>query len=297
MKDATIIIVNYNAGDWLLRAVQSALDHSKAKVYVVDNKSEDDSVKKTRAGLSNNDDFAKRLHWELNQQNTGFASANNQVLAKVDTDYAVLMNPDCELSQESLNLIFAQFQQHPKMALASCTIYNDDGSIQPTCRRRFPTPWSALVRMTGLHRLFPKSSLFANFDYGDVPATEPVEFVEAISGAFMVARMSAVQEVGLMDENYFMHCEDLDWCKRFQDAGWLVGFVPAASVVHAKGVSSKSRRVGVLVDLHRSMIRFFDKHYQTQYNWFLRGIVKLGVYLSLGLRIIKLKLLALAGKS
>lgn len=280
------VIVNYNAGDWLLRAVQSALNYTSGHVYVVDNDSHDNSVNDTQTGLVDSSANKERLVWELNQSNTGFAAANNQVLQALETEYAVLMNPDCELREDTVKLILEQFKQHPKMGLASCTIYNDDGSVQPTCRRRFPTPWSALVRMTGLHR----AQWFANFDYGDAPATEPVEFVEAISGAFMVARMSAVRDVGLMDEDYFMHCEDLDWCKRFHDADWQVGFVPKASVLHAKGVSSESRRVGVLINLHQSMVKFFDKHYQKQYNWLLRTVVKVGIYVTLCLRIIKLKL-------
>lgn len=305
-SNISIVIVNYNAGDWLLRTVQSVLRYSKGHVYIVDNDSSDNSIDITKAALINNAKIhyantSERLNWELNQENVGFAAANNQVLKKIDTDYAVLINPDCELRQGTIDLVLEQFEKNPKMALASCTIYNDDGSVQPTCRRRFPTPWSAIVRMTGLHRLFPNSPHFANFDYGDLPTSEPVEFVEAISGAFMVARMSAVREVGLMDESYFMHCEDLDWCKRFHYADWQVGFVPTASVVHAKGVSSNSRKVGVLINLHHSMVKFFDKHYQTQYHWLFRAFVKFGIYLSLCLRIVKLKLMALvqrvSGKS
>lgn len=277
MSRSHIIIVNYNAGDWLSRAVASALRYSDGAVCVVDNASSDQSVVNTRSTIND-----PRLHWVLNQHNLGFAAANNQVLKSLDSEFAVLMNPDCELSSKVLDTIFSAFDQNPKMGLASCRISNSDGSTQSTCRRRFPTPWSALIRMLQLHRLFPNNPSFNNFDYGasvDANSTE-VETVEAISGAFMVARKSAMDEVGLLDQAYFMHCEDLDWCKRFALAGWSVGFVPSVSVLHAKGVSSQTRPIAVLWTLHKGMNRFFDKFYRNQTSWLLRGTVKLGIVVS-----------------
>ena len=277
MSRSHIIIVNYNADDWLSRAVGSALRHSDGVVTVVDNASSDQSVVTTQSMIND-----PRLRWILNKHNLGFAAANNQVLESLDSEFAVLMNPDCELSSDALEVIFAAFDQNPKMGLASCRISNSDGSTQSTCRRRFPTPWSALMRMLQLHRLFPNNPSFANFDYGDsidINSTQ-VESVEAISGAFMVARKSAIENVGLLDQEYFMHCEDLDWCKRFALAGWSVGFVPSVSVLHAKGVSSQSRPIAVLWTLHKGMNRFFDKFYRDQYSWLLRSTVKLGIIAS-----------------
>ena len=272
-----IIIVNYNAGEWLGRAVASALTYSNGNVTVVDNASTDNSVASTRLKCGE----PSRLHWIENPDNRGFAAANNQVLSGLQEDYAVMLNPDAEIVPESLPLILAEFERHADMGLASCRILNADGSLQATCRRRFPTPWSAFVRMLRLDRLFPSNPKFADFDYGDIAIKQQaLEFVEAISGAFMVVRKSALAEVGLLDEAYFMHCEDLDWCKRFALAGWKVGFVSTASVLHAKGVSSASRPIGVLWTLHRGMNRFFDKHYRKQYSWLLRWLVKFGIAMS-----------------
>lgn len=273
MSATHIIIVNYNAGNWLNRSVSSALAHSDGAVTVVDNASTDNSVASVQKQQDN-----PRLQWIQNSQNRGFAAANNQVLADLQSEFAVLLNPDCEINAQTLPLILHAFEAHPEMGMASCRILNEDGSLQPTCRRRFPTPWSALVRMLQLHRLFPGNPRFQNFDYGaDVSAKAELEIVEAISGAFMVVRKEALAKVGLLDEDYFMHCEDLDWCKRFEMADWRVGFVAAASVTHAKGVSSRSRPIAVLWTLHRGMARFFDKFYQGQYPWLLRATVKLGI--------------------
>lgn len=276
MASTHIIIVNYNAGSWLTRAARSALDFSDGAVTIVDNCSQDSSVADTQAQLT-----SSRLKWQLNRHNCGFAAANNQVLKNVDSDYAVLMNPDCVLNAHSLALILAQMAQDPSIGLASGRILNEDGSLQASCRRRFPTPWSAFVRLTLLSRLLPNNRRFADFDEGDsITENSATEAVEAISGAFMVARMRAVAQVGLLDEGYFMHCEDLDWCKRFALQQWKVALVPTASVVHAKSVSSKSHPIAVLYTLHKGMNRFFDKFYRQQYRLPLRLLVKLGIVVS-----------------
>ena len=281
MTSAHIIIVNYNAGSWLQRSLQSVLDFSPCNVTVVDNYSQDDSVARAKKLFAGE----VRLNWIENPENRGFAAANNQVLAELTSEFAVLLNPDCEINQRTLQLILEAFEHHPEIGLASCRILNEDGSLQNTCRRRFPTPWSAMVRMLQLHRLFPNNPKFANFDYGDSDVKQgEVEFVEAVSGAFMLVRKTAMDEVGLLDEEYFMHCEDLDWCKRFAQRGWKVAFVGDASVIHAKGVSSASRPTAVLWTLHTGMNRFFDKFYKGQTSLLLRWFVKLGIMASFIMR-------------
>lgn len=276
MARTHVIIVNYNAGAWLLKAVESALRYSEGPITVVDNASTDDSVQRSQDELSD-----ARVNWVLNEDNRGFAAANNQVLSRLDEEFAILMNPDCVLHEGAIETLLQAFEQYPTMGMAGGLILNQDGTVQKTCRRRFPTPWSALVRMLQLHRLFPHNPRFANFDYGDlIEHDNAVEFVDAISGAFMMLRKTALEQIGLLDEDYFMHCEDLDWCKRFSNAGLLVGFVPAAVITHAKGVSTRSRPIGVLWTLHTGMLRFFDKFYREQYSWPLRATVKVGIAVS-----------------
>lgn len=276
-----IVIVNYNAGDWLQRSIKSALEHSIGAISVVDNYSFDSSIVDAKAHFSD-----ERINWILNSKNRGFAAANNQVLNGLTAEYAVLMNPDCELAEDTLSQVLAAFAKEPTMGMASCRILNEDGSLQDTCRRRFPTPLSALARILFLHKLFPNDPRFRNFNYGNtVDADQSLEFVEAVSGAFMVVRQSVLKEIGLLDEDYFMHCEDLDWCKRFELAGWKVGFVASTHVVHAKGVSSKSRPLGVLWTLHLGMNRFFNKFYYEKYSWPVSILIKLGIALSFLLRI------------
>lgn len=287
----SIVIVNYNAGDWLERCLSSVLpldnvDH----VFVIDNASHDISLDLIQPLLNK---YPERLSLIENQKNVGFAAANNQILGEYHktessvlkgsskkSDYVLLLNPDCEMNVDVLPAMLIEFEKNLNLGLAGCVIRNEDGSLQQTCRREFPTPITALTRMLQLQRL----GLAKNFDLGDQPLPKGFETVEAISGAFMLVRVKAMREVGLLDEAYFMHCEDLDWCKRFELKGWQVGFVPSVSVIHAKGVSSKGRPVGVLWTLHKGMLRFFDKFYREQYSVFTRVLVKIGVFSSFVLR-------------
>lgn len=296
-----VIVVNYNAGDWLLRSVQSAAQEPLVNsVTIVDNASKDNSLLRVKDWISSVDGSAnnkydranaKKIGIIENPKNVGFGKANNQVLQvfldQDDSDYALLLNPDCELSAEALPAMLPYFQQpqNQRLGMASCVIKNTDGSIQSTCRRNFPTPLTAFLRMSQLYRFecfgFGKRH---DFDLGSQPLPPSFVDVEAISGAFMLVRMSAVKEVGLFDEAYFMHCEDLDWCKRFAQKGWRVGFVPEVAVLHEKGISSKTRRIGVLLNLHQGMLRFFDKFYRNQYSLPFRLLVKGGIVLSFVVR-------------
>lgn len=276
----TTLIVNYNAGAWLERAVNSALRETDGSLIIVDNASTDSSL----ARLQFADSDKSRVSIMRNDRNLGFAHANNQALTNISGDYVILMNPDCEMSTGCWTEIASVMDREESIGLASCVIRNADGSLQTTCRRRFPTPWSAAVRMLALNRLFPDHPRFQDFDYGATPLPETWETVDAISGAFMVVRVSALPEVGLMDDAYFMHCEDLDWCMRFQQAGYAVAFIPQAEVVHAKGISSRSRPVATQWNLHRGMLRFFDKFYREQYPWPFRWFVTVGIYVSFLLR-------------
>ena len=268
------VIVNYNSGDWLLRAVSSALECIPGPVTVVDNASSDSSIALLRKSITDS-----RLNVIQNTENIGFAAANNQALKNLDTEFVVLMNPDCELGPTVWPLISDAMLSDATIGLAGGRILNIDGSDQKTSKRDFPTLLQALFRLIGLEKLFN-----SDFDRGKESARRElndssIEFVDAISGAFMVARSSLIEGVGLLDEGYFMHCEDLDWCKRFWLSGYKVAWIGAARLVHEKGVSSQTRPVRVLWYLHRGMDRFFGKFEGRKYNFLVRGLIRSGIYL------------------
>ena len=288
------IIVNYNAGTWLSRCVRSVLAEPLiSKIYVVDNDSKDDSLAEMKHSLTEESIDASRLQVIQNEHNLGFGKANNQVMNQLlvedEINYILLINPDCDLKKGVLNRLLPYFEQHAKLGMAGCVIKNSDGSVQATCRRAFPTPLTAFLRLTQLNRFaFVRDRVEnAEFNLGNEPLSDEQEAfieVEAISGAFMLVRKSAIKEVGVFDEAYFMHCEDLDWCKRFAEKGWQTGFVADVHVVHEKGVSSQARPIGVLWNLHQGMLLFFEKFYRDSSPWILRLVVRLGIYCSFLLR-------------
>ncbi|WP_456374252.1 glycosyltransferase family 2 protein [Thiolapillus sp.] len=252
-----VVIVNYNGGDLLLQAVQAVLDSRlPIRLVVVDNASSDGSIERLGAEYPQ----ARILQ---NQKNLGFATAANQGLSAGNADFVLLLNPDCLLQPDTLQGMLETMADYPDVGMAGCRILNPDGSEQRGCRRELPTLGSGAGKALGRSQAM---------DLHRQPLPDHPQFVEAISGAFMLLRRKALADVGLLDEGYFMHCEDLDWCRRFADAGWKILFVPDVEVVHYQGHCSKSSPVRVLWHKHRGMARYYRKYLAGQGS-LLRSIV------------------------
>ena len=274
MKSVVVIVVNYNSGHWLETCVNSVLASDyPLQLYIVDNASTDQSLEKCKplAGRFEN------LHLIENQANLGFAKANNLVLNTTRADFYVLINPDCMVQKETIGYLVGMMQQDHHIGLAGASILNEDGSPQKTSKRNFPTPENSFVRMLGLSRWFSGHPKYSDFDLGQTSVMHEKEFVEAISGAFMVVSSEALKQVGGLDEGYFMHCEDLDWCKRVWLHGLKVAYYPAASVIHGKGKSSQSSPYRVNWYLHKGMLRFYRKFYRSQYGVLTSTLVYAGI--------------------
>ena len=147
-----------------------------------------------------------------------------------------------------------------------------------------PTPWRSLVRVLRLDKFFPNHPRFRGFLMSKEPLPPDTVEVEALSGAFLIARRSAIEAVGKLDESYFMHCEDLDWCIRFRQAGWKVLFVPFARSLHKKGQSSRFRPVRVEFYKHRGMVRFYNKFLRKRYSGGLMWLVLAAVWARFAVR-------------
>lgn len=268
-------IVNYNAGAHLERCVQSLLSTSTVEdIYIVDNASSDDSLRRVEV----RDTPADKVHVLRNAQNRGFASGVNQFLELASAEYLLIVNPDCAVNTETVSKVCAALDAAPKAGMAGCLLQNPDGSEQRGGRRNIPDHARSLRRI-----FYGSARANRGFDLVGMPLpTETVE-VEAISGAFMLVRRAALAQVGFMDEGYFMHCEDLDWCLRFRQAGWKILFVPDATAVHQQGVSSKSRPLFVLWHKHRSMWRFYRKFYFVNHFGLFNFLVWVGIWLRFGL--------------
>jgi GT2 family glycosyltransferase len=271
------IIVNYNAGPLLRDCVLSLLTSPIVdQIIIVDNASHDGSLD----ALPD----SERVRVILNPSNLGFATACNIGARASAAPYLLFLNPDCTVEPDTLTRLRQCLDSDDRIAMAGGLLLNPDGTEQSGGRRAIPTPWRSFVRAFGLHRLahrWPK--LFFDFHLHRHPLPDhPVE-VEAISGACMLVKREAVEAIGLWDEGYFLHCEDLDWCMRFRQAGWKIMFVPGARVHHALGASSRSRRVFVEWHKHKGMLRFYRKFFRDQYPGVLMWLVTLGVWLRFGL--------------
>lgn len=275
LQPVSVVIVNYNAGPLLIHCVHAALEQAR-QIIVVDNASSDSSVEKLK------DNFPQEDHLNLiaTGKNSGFAAGCNVGLAASTQPYILFLNPDCILNADSLQRMVQVMESDPHIGMVGGYLINPDGSEQGGGRRAIPTPWRALVRALGLYRLekyWPQ--LFFDFHLHHQPLPQaPIE-VEAISGALMLVRREAIDDVGAWDERYFLHCEDLDWCMRFKQKNWTIVFVPDAPVTHFQGTCSRSRPFFVAWHKHRGMLRFYRKFFRNQYPGILMGLVTLGVWL------------------
>lgn len=269
------VIVNFNGGALIGETVR-ALAASRAPVasiVVADNGSSDGSLPLLRAMQAQ----TPHLHLKEHGRNLGFARAVNAAMRDLDDEFVLVLNPDCLVRPEAIATALAALDADPRAAMAGILLRNPDGTEQAGCRRAIPTPWRSLNRVLHLEQLFPNHARFRSFNLVADPLPASPTEVEAISGAFMLVRRAAMGQVGMLDEDFFMHCEDLDWCMRFRKAGWKILFVPDAEAVHYKGTCSASRPVRVAWHKHRGMVRFYRKHFRHQYPaplmWAVMGSV------------------------
>lgn len=279
------VVVNYNAGPRLADCVRALAGESGfSHIRVVDNASTDDSLQ-AAAALAAAD---PRIAVLRNDRNLGFGAGNNEVLrAAPDVDW-LLVNPDCILQPGSLQAILACVRAQPRAGLLGGLVRNPDGSEQRGCRRDLPRLGSSLGRSLGLQRWFGRRG-WTNFDHTGEPLPAVPVRVEAVSGALMYLRAAALHETGIFDEGYFLHCEDLDICRRMADSGWEVWFVPEAQAVHFQGTSSRRTPLRVHWHKHRGMWRYYAKFECAHHNPAFNALVFGGIWLRFVLTAIALE--------
>lgn len=275
----SVIIVNYNAGPFLVDCVASAIEQC-AEIIIVDNASSDASL----LAVEKNFPAQPQLHIIRNKTNLGFATACNIGASCASKSHLLFLNPDCQLDAGAGEKLLAVLESRPEIGMVGGLLANPDGTEQGGGRRAIPTPWRSFVRAFGLGRFagrWPK--LFFDFHLHKQPLpAHPIE-VEAISGACMLLSKSMLDQVDRWDEAYFLHCEDLDLCFRITQSGKKIVFVPDARVIHYKGICSSSRPVFVEWHKHRGMMRFYRKFFKHQYPGFMMWLVSLGVWLRFSL--------------
>lgn len=218
---------------------------------MVDNASADGSVEMVRREFPH-------VRVIENVENRGFASANNQGIAVATGRYVLLLNSDTVVLDGAIAKTVAFADAHPDAAVVGCRALNADRTLQPTCSM-YPSLFNMLLSSIYLYKAFPRNRLFGRehmtwWDY------DAVREVEVVSGCFMLIRREAIDQVGVMDEGFFMYAEETDWCYRFKQAGWKVFYAPAGQIVHLGGKSSEQAKSEMTLQLRSGILRFFRKH-------------------------------------
>ena len=254
--DLSIVIVNWNVRELLqccLSSVYRATGASlELEVIVVDNASSDGSVAMVC------EDFPQ-VHLIANDENLGFTKGNNQAIAQSRGRYVLLLNPDTEVVGDALSTMVRYMDAHPQVgALGPQLLYPDD-SVQSS-RRRFPTMATAFLESTVLQQWFPGNRVLRRYYIRDRRDDE-VQEVDWVVGACLLARRQAIETVGLLDEEFFMYSEEMDWCRRFKEHGWRVVYLPTAQVIHHEAKSSEQVKPLQHIQFQRSKVLYFRKHH------------------------------------
>ena len=272
MKDLSVIIVSYNVRAFLeqcLVSVQRASEGLSLDVWVVDNHSVDGSVEMVQTRFP-------EVHLIANEENVGFSKANNQAIRKSQGRHVLLLNPDTVVREDTFRKCLAHAEAHPKLGGMGVPMYDGTGKYLPESKRGLPTPWAALCRMTGLHRLAPRSKTLNAYYAGHVREHETAP-VDILSGAYMWMRRKALDETGLLDEQFFMYGEDIDLSWRLVEGGWENHYCAETSIIHYKGESTKKGSLNYVMVFYRAMLLFAAKHFEGRqakaFSWMIRSAI------------------------
>lgn len=279
MTDIAVIIVNWNAREDLRRCLESLyadpLPHVSYDVWVVDNASDDGS-----AGMVASE--FPQVNLVVNTDNAGFSKANNQAIARTDSRYVFLLNSDAFIHAGALDQLVAYADAHPKAGIIGPRVLNSDGSLQFSCRR-FPSLGAGFFRNTYLGRLFPHNKFARDYLMVDFDHTQdsPADW---LSGCAMLIRRGLLEQIGSLDEQFYMYCEDVDICQRAWDGGWEVVYAPQAVVTHAIGRSSDKNADRMIIEFHRSWYAY-DRKRHPRASLLRRVAVYSGLWLRAAARI------------
>jgi len=243
------------------------------EVFVVDNNSNDDTV-------SHLQPLFPQVHFIQNFENRGFSRANNQAISLSKGEYVLLLNPDTILTENTLKDCVSFLDSHPEAGATGVAMYGHNGRFAWESRRGLPTPWTSFCKMVGLCTLFPHSRLFGRYYMRYLKRTE-VNEIEVISGAFNMIRRKALDQVGMLDEDFFMYGEDIDLSYRLLQGGWHNYYLPTP-ILHYKGESTQKSSYRYVHIFYEAMLIFFNKHYSREYR-FISIFVRIAVWIRAGI--------------
>jgi O-antigen biosynthesis protein len=269
----SIIIVNYNVKYFLeqcLHSVRNSIKDIESEVFIVDNNSVDGSVEMLHEKFS-------EFRIIVNKENVGFSKANNQAIALSSGEYILLLNPDTVVEDDTIAQVIRFMDGHPDAGGLGVKMVDGKGRFLPESKRGLPTPWVAFYKIFGLSRIFPKSRKFGRYHLGFLDKDE-THSVEVLSGAFMLLRKSLLDQIGYLDEAFFMYGEDIDLSYRITQAGYKNYYYPEARIIHYKGESTKKGSLNYVLVFYNAMIIFARKHFSSKNASYVSLLINLAVY-------------------
>ncbi len=283
--DLSIIIVNYNTFKLTRDTIDSCLaepTNYKYEIFLVDNKSSDDSLFKLK------EYFKREIETGIlkiieNSDNKGFANANNLAISQARGDFILLLNSDTIVKEKTIDrcMDYMTAGVNADVGALGCKVSLADGTLDKACRRSFPNPVNSFYKLFNVNTSSDKN----NYNLDDLD-DDGVYEIDCLVGAFMLVRKTTIDDVGVLDDTFFMYGEDIDWCYRIKQAGWRIIYFGEAEIIHYKGASSenkktKKRNPKLVYEFYRAMYVFYRKHYTKKYNFFLNIAVYMGIFLLL----------------
>jgi GT2 family glycosyltransferase len=248
----SIIIVNYNSNEFLLKCVESiyrSVTRLHFEIILVDNHSSEPPLRFNK----------KNLITIINGENVGFAAANNQGIKRAKGRYVLLLNPDTVLLGDAVHRMVRFLEKNNKVGVVGSRILNPDRTLQPSCKN-FPSMMNIFLENSGLYTILPFRRVIGKYYYRMGDFQEPTA-VDSVLGACLMVKREILREVGTLDEKFFMYGEEVDFCKRVKDAGWEVIYHPEAEIIHWGGGSSGQNFRANLIEQHRARCLYMKKHF------------------------------------
>ena len=276
MIDVSVVVVNWNSKKFLqqcLSSVFKCVKQVQCEVLVIDNGSFDGAAELIRTTFPD-------VHFIQNTANVGFGAANNICFEKSQGRYILLLNPDTTLQEDAISPMVAFLELHPEFGLVGCRIEREDGSVDFNGGRKLPSLWSEITMRLRLNKLIPGLPFFSTtlLEHWDHKTSREVE---VFSGACMMLRREAFQQLGGFDPNIFMYAEDIDLCHRLRKSGWKTWYLGETHIVHLGGKSTSQQGLSMIVEGVRSMKYYYAKHYGALYAFAYSMLVFVGSFIQL----------------
>lgn len=281
--DLSIIIVNFRTYELTKNSINSILlsnPNFTYNVIIVDNKSDDGSLEKLEKTFFKEVKNHKIIFIK-NSSNMGFAYANNLAIKKSTSKYVLLLNSDTIIKGDVLTQCLNYIKNYPDVGALGCKVSLPNGELDKACKRSFPNPINSFYK---LFHIPNKNSDINNYNLDDLDNNGVYE-IDCLVGAFMLVKMEVINQVGLLDEDYFMYGEDIDWCYRIKESGWKIIYFGKSEIIHYKGSSSK-KSFKLVYEFHKSMYIFYKKHYTKKYSIIVNFIVYIGIFLQFIVKLI-----------